>query len=368
MSLGQQWEQSKKQLEKSYHFHINNNNMRDKDSQLIFESYRKKVILNEVAQALAIPAVEGLGAAMSWIAGTAVGAVVINKAMQMLEQIPEFKRRQIEGKISEVNKIVSLNPQEIRSHYEIINAIQKNGNATLSKIAESFRQPIDIFRSAQDEGNVTVDTYIAVLASSIEAQKILLNAQDLIDRQIDEVISQSDLADVVKEQVKAQRAKDKLEHKERLAALENEKLKLEIELRKGGGGGGDKDPKGKGGIVAGVTGGISILGTILKILSENYKALKGIFWATIILVPGFGIFIIKTLFGSGKEYGKAGKEFADEVKKELESEKPKTPPQSQPQPSSTPTQGKFKPSRYVEEPSKTQPSAKASPTPYKADF
>jgi len=343
--------------------------MRDKDSQLIFENYRKNVILNEVAAALAIPAVEGLGAAMSWIAGTAVGAVIIDQAAQMLAKIPEFKRRQIEGKISEVNKIISLNPQEIRSHYEIINAIQKNGNATLSKIAESFRQPIDIFRSAQDEGNVTVDTYIAVLASSIEAQKILLNAQDLIDRQIDEVISQSDLADVVKEQVKAQRAKDKLEHKERLAALENEKLKLEIELQKGGGGGNNgKDPKGKWGIVAGVTGGISILGTILKILSENYKALKGIFWATIILVPGFGIFIIKTLFGSGKEYGKAGKEFADEFKKELESEKPKTAPQPKPQPSSTPTQGKFKPSRYVEEPSKTQPNAKASPTPYQADF
>jgi len=32
------------------------------------------------------------------------------------------------------------------------------------------------------------------------------------------------------------------------------------------------------------------------------------------------------------------------------------------------TKGKFKPSRYVEEPSKTQPNAKASPTPYQADF
>jgi len=339
--------------------------MRDKDSQLIFENYRKNVILNEAAAALAIPAVEGLGAAMSWIAGTAVGAVIIDQAAQMLAKIPELKRRQIEAKISEVNKIISLNPQEIRSHYEIINAIQKNGNETLSKIAESFRQPIDIFRSAQDEGNVTVDTYIAVLASSIEAQKILLNAQDLIDREIDQVISKSDLADVVKEQVKAQRAKDKLEHKERLAALENEKLKLEIELRKGGGGGGNngKDPKGKWGIVAGITGGVSILGLILKVLSENYKALKGIFWATIILVPGFGIFIIKTLFGSGKEYGKAGKEFADEFKNELEGEKPKTSPQ--PKPSSTPTEEKYPVGKRVK-PDQQTPDKKTEPAPAKS--
>lgn len=341
--------------------------MRDKDAQLIFESYKKNIILNEVAQALAIPAVEGLGAAMSWIAGTAVGAVVIDQAMQMLSKIPEFKRKQIEGKISEINKIASLNPQEIRSHYEIINAIKENGNPTLSKIAEAFKQPIDIFRTAQDEGNVTIDTYNAVLASSIEAHKMLLNAQDLIDRQIDQVISQSDLAEVIKEQVKAQRAKDKLEHKERLAALENEKLKLEIELRKGGGGGGnDKDPKkGKGGIVAGVTGSVSILSTILKALAENYKALKAIFWATIILVPSFGIFVIKTLFGSGKEYAEEGKKAADEIKKALEDDKSKKP---SPQPSPSPAKGKFTPSRYVEEPSKTQPSAKASPTPYKADF
>ena len=338
--------------------------MRDKDSQLIFESYRKKVILNEVAQALAIPAVEGLGALMSWIAGTAVGAVVINKAMQMLEQIPEFKRRQIEGKISEVNKILSLNPQEIRSHYEIINAIQKNGNATLSKIAESFRQPIDIFRSAQDEGNVTVDTYIAVLASSIAAYGELLNSQEAINREIDQVISQSDLADVEKERIKGETKVKLAEAKNRKLELENEKIRLEIELKKGGGGGGnnDKDPKGKWGIVAGITGGVSILGTILKILSENYKALKGIFWATIILVPGFGIFMLKTLFGSGKEYSKAGKEFADEVKKELEDDKSKKP---SPQP--TPKEGKFSNSRYVPE---SQPEARptsqpeASPTPY----
>jgi hypothetical protein len=340
--------------------------MRDKDSQLIFENYRKNVILNEAAAALAIPAVEGLGAAMSWIAGTAVGAVIIDQAAQMLAKIPELKRRQIEAKISEVDKIASLNPQEIRSHYEIINAIQKNGNATLSKIAESFRQPIDIFRSAQDEGNVTIDTYNAVLAASIEARKKLLNAQDLIDREIDQVISKSDLAEVDKARIKADLAKARLESAERikLAELENERLRLSG----GGGGNNGKDPKGKGGIVAGITGGITIIGTILKLLADNFKSLKGIFIACLLLVPGFGPYLIKMIWGSGKEYGKTAKEFTKEFENELEGEKPKTSPQPKPQPSSTPTQGKFKPSRYVEEPSKTQPNVKASPTPYQADF
>ena len=341
--------------------------MRDRDSQLIFENYNKRVLLMEQAAALALPAVEGLGAAMSWIAGTAVGAVVVDRAMKALEQIPEFKKQQIESKIGEINKITALNPQEIRSHYEIINTIQKNGNNTLSELAENFKQPINIFRTAQDEGNVTIDTYSAVLASSIEAYKNLLNAQDLIDREIDQVISKSDLAQVEIERIKARRAKDKLEHKERLAELENEKLKLEAEIRKSGGGGGknDKDPKkgGKWSIIGGIGGGINLIGLALKVLGENYKTLKGLFWTTVILVPGFGIYIIKLLFGSGEQYGKAAKEFAGEFKKTTEDAvkspsvpQPKTKPTPRPLPDLPTTSGS--PSRFK------NPVPSATPDPY----
>jgi len=336
--------------------------MRDRDSQLIFENYNKRVLLKEQATALALPAVEGLGAAMSWMAGTAVGAVIVDRAMKALEQIPEFKRQQIENKIAEINKITSLNPQEIRSHYEIINAIQRNGNNTLSEIAESFKLPITIFRTAQDEGTVTVDTYSDVLAASIEAHKELLNAQDLIDREIDQVISKSDLAQVEIERIKAQRAKDKLEHKERLAELENEKLKLEAEIQKGGGGGGknnkDPDKKGKWGIFAGIGGGISLIGMVLKVIGENYKTLKGLFWTTVILVPGFGIYIIKLLFGSGEQYGKAAKEFADEFKKPTgdAAPQPKTRPTPRPLPVLPPTSGSL--------PRFNNPVPNATPDPY----
>jgi len=333
--------------------------MRDKDAQLIFESYRKRVLLNEVAKALAVPAVEGLGLFMSWMAGTAVGAVIIDQAAQMLAKIPEFKRRQIEAKISEVNRVISLNPEEIRSHYEVINAIKQNGNATLSQIAEKFKQPIDIFRSAQDNMDITVDTYYAVLTTSIEAHRELLNAQDSIDREIDRVVSQSDLADVRKEEIKAQIAKDKLKHKERLAELKNERIKLEIEKNRSGGGpgGNGKDPKGKWGLVAGVTGGINILGAILRVLSKNFQALKGMFWATVILVPGFGIFIIKTLFGSGKEYGKAAEEFAKEFKQEVKGETDKTPP--------SPATGKYPVGKRVK-PDQQTPDKKTEPAPAKS--
>lgn len=334
--------------------------MRDKDAQLIFENYRNRVIVNEVAAALAVPAAQGIGGFMSWIAGTAVGAVVVDQAIKVLEKIPEFKRNRIESKINETNRILSLNPEEIRSHYEIINAIKKEGNSTLSTIAEKFKQPIDIFRSAQDNANITIDTYYAVLTTSIEAHREVMNFQDSLDREIDQVISKSDLADVEKERIKAQRAKDKLEHKERMAQLENEKLRLELEKQKGGGGGG-KDPKKGGGFV---TGAINTLGLILKLLSENYKTLKGLFWATIILVPGFGIFLIKTLFSSGKEYAKAGQEFTDDFKQEIEKEKPVA-PKATPKP--TPKEGKFTPSRYIPEgeDASTPITAKASPTPYK---
>ena len=35
--------------------------MRDRDSQLIFESYKNRILVNEQATALALPAVEALG-------------------------------------------------------------------------------------------------------------------------------------------------------------------------------------------------------------------------------------------------------------------------------------------------------------------
>lgn len=329
--------------------------MRDKDAHLIFESYRNRVILNEVAAALAAPAVAGLDALMSLIGGAAITGVVVNQAMKMLEQIPEFKKREIESKLSEANRVLSLNPEEIRSHYEIINAVKKNGNSTLSSIVEKFKQPVDIFRSAQDNADITVDTYYAILTTSIAAYEELLNSYDSIKREIDQVVSKSDLADVEKARIEAQLERDRMAHKERLEQLKIQRL----ELKKGGGGGGDKDPKkGKGGIIAGVSGTVNVFGLILKTLAENYKALKAIFWASVILVPSFGIYIIKLLFGSGKEYGQAAKEFGEEMKKEIE--KPKAQPSPTPIQGEFPTTGKRTP-RGKEEPTSQKP--KPSPTP-----
>jgi len=309
--------------------------MRDKDAHLIFESYRNRVILNEVAKAVGVPAAEGIKAFISWIAGTAVGAVVVDQAIKALEKIPEFKRNRIESKINETNRILSLNPEEIRSHYETINAIKKEGNSTLSSIAEKFKQPVDIFRSAQDNVDITVDTYYAVLVTSIAAYEELLNSQDAINREIDQVISQVGIGEVRIEEIKAETKVKLAEAKNRKLELENEKLRLENERQNGGGGGGGggKDPKKKGGIIAGITGGINILALILRVLSKNYQTLKSLFAFAVILAPGFGIFLIKILFSSGKEYARAGQEFADEFKQEIE--KPKA------QPSPTPIQGEF---------------------------
>lgn len=77
-------------------------------------------------------------------------------------------------------------------------------------------------------------------------------------------------------------------------------------------------------------------------------------------------------FGQFGQYaGRAGMSKADEAKAEFEKFKQnmnKGSNKGQGPTKEAATKGKFKPSRYVEEPSKTQPSAKASPTPYKADF
>ena len=338
--------------------------MRDKDSQLIFENYKNRVIVNEVAAAVAAPAVEGIGTFISWLAGTAVGAIMIDQTIKALEKIPEFKRNRIESKINETNRILSLNPEKIGSHYEIINAIKKEGNSTLSTIAERFKQPIDIFRSAQDNVDITVDTYYAVLTTSIEAYRELINFQNSLDREIDRIISKSDLADVERERIRAQRAKDKQQHEERMAELENEKIKLENERQRGGGGGGGndkdpKDPKGKGGIIGGITAGIGIIGLILRVISKNYKTLKGIFWATVILAPSFGIFMLKLLFSSGKEYAEYGEEFVDEFKQELEKGKPN------PNPTPTDDVSSLKPP--ISQP-KPKPKPKSTPDPYWVDL
>ena len=143
--------------------------MRDKDAHLIFESYRKKVILNEVAQALAIPAVQGLGAAMSWIAGTAVGAVILDQLSKGYQTLATgLAKKKADANIEKIKSLFQSD-SSLRSQYEILNYIKDNSkNANILKLESSQRGILDFYSSVQNNVEYTDENLKYLVESAIK--------------------------------------------------------------------------------------------------------------------------------------------------------------------------------------------------------
>jgi hypothetical protein len=188
----------------------------------------------------------------------------------------------------------------------------------------------------------------------MRANEELINSYDLLDREIDNIISK---AGPTRNEVDIERIKEESKVKQaeieagiKKAELENEKLKLEIEREKqkgGGGPGGNQQPpqKGKGGRIIGA---IGVAGGIFAALGRNGFTLNRVFWFAVLLSPAFGLMIISLLGASGEAYLDAASKKVEEMKrKREEKEKGKnnspqaapTPDYNQsppPQPASTP--------------------------------
>jgi hypothetical protein len=336
--------------------------MRDKDSDLIFESYRKDVVLNEAAAAALAPAT-GLSTLLTYLLGASVTAVTIGAAMKAFEKIPAAKQTLLNKQINEVNRLMSLDTNEIRSQYELINFITNQGNPTLSKIAKLFKQPIQIYTEDQNNVNVTIDTYNAVLTSSIRAHEELLNSYDLLDREIDNIVSKAgrNRNDVDIEKVKRKAKKDKLKAEVKLAELKNEEIKLEIKRQRGGGG--PPPQNGKGGKGGRIIGAIGVTGGIFAALGRNGVTLNRVFWFAVLLSPAFGLTVIRLLGASGEAYLDAAGEQVEKMKRKSEEEKNRK--NNSPQAAPTPIPGsksKWLPEKPVLD--KTEPKAEPDPTPY----
>jgi len=119
--------------------------MRDKDSQLIFESYRKRVILNEAAPALVFPAA-GIGIAeVLGLAATVVGATALASTIsEKKDEISRlFKLTPVTSdKIQEFDKLIKNPDFSLRGIYTLLNFAKSLGVPVLTSLLEFGYQSI----------------------------------------------------------------------------------------------------------------------------------------------------------------------------------------------------------------------------------
>jgi hypothetical protein len=318
--------------------------MRDKDSQLIFENYRNRVIVNETA-ALAIgPAVAGLDTAIAAIAGTAAGAVILNQIYEAWKTLSPSAQSEFEKDIEVIKSAMTSEDDSFRSTYETLNAIQNVTNdVSLKEIVKETKNYLKTLNHYQDvvEGDPQILTQLAQ-----DYQPILDLMYNFAKKQS---ATTGDLG------VAAIRALDKA----------NQRLADIIDKQQGGGGSNEPPPEppkgGKGGIIGAVVGGTA---TVVASFWKEIKSLilknkKTVAFLVLLTCPQLAGWIT----GRTKE---AGEEALQGIVGD-EAGKPKPASTPKPSPKPTPKQGKFAPSRYIPEGEDESPSnpPKASPTPYR---
>ena len=150
--------------------------MRDKDSHLIFESYKNRILVNEQAQALAIPAVEGLGAIFTALAGTAVGAAVIHKAYKAYETLRPQDKSLADRKIEQATSLFQSIDTSLASQYGALNFIKSNtNNPEILRLEASQRDVMAFYSSVQNNVDYSDENLKVLARMAIKQAEMLAN-------------------------------------------------------------------------------------------------------------------------------------------------------------------------------------------------
>lgn len=243
----------------------------DKDSKLIFESYKNRVVLGEAAPALAIPAA-GIGVAqVLGLAATAVGATAL--ASQIAQKEDQLSKMftltsSTESVVEKVGSIIQSNDTSVRGLYGALNYAKSLNIPVLNDLIQKNLNDLSMFNALQDgslDAQQSIEYIDSILFTIKESNKELL---DLAIKTTNE-----QLIKVIREQNK------------RTDALVNRLLDERNQIQKGGGGGGpDKDPNKK-----------SKIWQILKAIYNNIATAK--FWIVV------GILTIAVLILAGVVVG-----------------------------------------------------------------
>jgi hypothetical protein len=141
--------------------------MRDKDSQLIFESYKKNVILNEAAQALAIP-LAGIGIAeVLGLAATVVGATALaTEIAQKRDQIGKmFKLTpSTESVVEKVGSIIRANDTSVRGLEGALNYAKSLDVPVLNNLIQRNLNDLSMLKALQ-EGSLDLQQSVEYVKS-----------------------------------------------------------------------------------------------------------------------------------------------------------------------------------------------------------
>ena len=153
--------------------------MRDRDSQLIFESYKNRILVNEQAQALAIPAVaaiEALGATFTALAGTAVGAAVIHQAYKAYETLRPQDKSLADRKIEQATSLFQSIDTSLASQYGALNFIKSNtSNPEILRLEASQRDVMAFYSSVQNNVDYSDENLKVLARMAIKQAEMLAN-------------------------------------------------------------------------------------------------------------------------------------------------------------------------------------------------
>jgi len=147
--------------------------MRDKDSQLIFESYRKRVILNEAAPALVFPAIETI---TMTVGGTAAVLVIGNQIAKTYQLLTGQEQQAMKTSLNSLNSILEKKDYSARGCYELINFIKSNStDEELINFAESQKQVLMMANDLDKNMSWDQETLKAYVDSAESANNQLIN-------------------------------------------------------------------------------------------------------------------------------------------------------------------------------------------------
>jgi hypothetical protein len=278
----------------------------NRDSHLIFESYRKKVVINEAA-ALALPIMVGLKEILGATMGVAATGVLLDKLDNALNTLTLQEKQTLEGKFQKIVSISSSRDTSIRNQYELLNTqAQINKDPELDVIINGFKTFLKTYSYFTQEMAITGE-----IASSTIQELIGLNQQ---------------LVNFTTRKGKGDKSQGQIAT-EGLVGISRQLLDMLRESKGGGGGGNNKEPqdpkKGKG---FGAT--LSALWD--KISTMTWKHLLFINAAIVLIVPQFLGFVTS-------RYKEGGEAALEGLGIDTKTPKPEASPTPKPKPETKPT-------------------------------
>jgi hypothetical protein len=146
--------------------------MRDKDSDLIFESYRKDILLNEVAMAIPL----GIEAIAMAVGGTAAVLVVGNEIAKAYQSLTGQEQEAMKASLNSLNSLLEKKDYSAKGCYELINFIKSNStDKELINFAESQSQVLAMANDFDNNVSWNQETLRAYVDASEAANTQLIN-------------------------------------------------------------------------------------------------------------------------------------------------------------------------------------------------